>query len=153
MSGLPDVLKIPDGPEKLSIPAGDLPVSALIKLKLPPHQRGSWPGVLPWLGNNLAVGPKTAQRKHRGVVVRFQLFSDVIWRSSCMWGTIFTYKSCSTKIIAKLRAYERSSKTLVWPEKLIQSPILEVLQVGGEHHRCAGLNPPVGLSRTIRGRE
>ncbi|KAJ6572436.1 hypothetical protein DFH09DRAFT_1079640 [Mycena vulgaris] len=41
MSGLPDVLKIPDGPEKLSIPAGDLPVSALIKLKLPPQRASS----------------------------------------------------------------------------------------------------------------
>jgi hypothetical protein len=41
MSGLPDVLKIPDGPEKLSIPAGDLRVSALIKLKLPPQRTSS----------------------------------------------------------------------------------------------------------------
>ncbi|KAJ7752973.1 hypothetical protein B0H16DRAFT_1418844 [Mycena metata] len=41
MSGLPDVLKIPDGPEKLSIPAGDLPVSALIKLELPPQRTSS----------------------------------------------------------------------------------------------------------------
>ncbi|KAJ7210789.1 hypothetical protein GGX14DRAFT_394416 [Mycena pura] len=41
MRGLPVVLKIPDGPEKLSIPAGDLPVSALIKLKLPPQRASS----------------------------------------------------------------------------------------------------------------
>ncbi|KAJ6479173.1 hypothetical protein DFH09DRAFT_1108162 [Mycena vulgaris] len=41
MSGLPDVLKIPDGLEKLSIPAGNLPVSALIKLKLPPQRASS----------------------------------------------------------------------------------------------------------------
>ncbi|KAJ7810585.1 hypothetical protein B0H14DRAFT_2607180 [Mycena olivaceomarginata] len=41
MSALSDVLKIPDGPEKLSIPAGDLPVSALIKLELPPQRTSS----------------------------------------------------------------------------------------------------------------
>ncbi|KAJ7748072.1 hypothetical protein B0H16DRAFT_1725684 [Mycena metata] len=41
MSGLPDVLKIPDGPEKQSIPPKNLPVSELMKLELPPQRKSS----------------------------------------------------------------------------------------------------------------
>jgi hypothetical protein len=35
MGGLPDILKIPDGPEKFSLPSANLPVSDLIKFPLP----------------------------------------------------------------------------------------------------------------------
>jgi hypothetical protein len=41
MSGLPDVLKIPDGPEKLSLPPNNLPVSSLIKFQLPPQHKST----------------------------------------------------------------------------------------------------------------
>jgi hypothetical protein len=34
MSSLPDILKIPDGPEKLLLPSANLPVSDLIKFPL-----------------------------------------------------------------------------------------------------------------------
>ncbi|KAJ7815543.1 hypothetical protein B0H13DRAFT_2381016 [Mycena leptocephala] len=37
MAGLPNALKILDGPEKLSLPPNNLPVSSLVKLKLPPQ--------------------------------------------------------------------------------------------------------------------
>jgi hypothetical protein len=35
MANLPKVLKIPDGPEKLSLPSPDLPISQLVELRLP----------------------------------------------------------------------------------------------------------------------
>jgi hypothetical protein len=35
MGGLPDILKIPDRAEKLSLPSANLPVSNLIKFPLP----------------------------------------------------------------------------------------------------------------------
>ncbi|KAJ7939000.1 hypothetical protein B0H13DRAFT_1851170 [Mycena leptocephala] len=38
MSGLPNSLKIPDGPERLSLPPNNLPVSSLIKFPLPLHK-------------------------------------------------------------------------------------------------------------------
>ncbi|KAJ7934966.1 hypothetical protein B0H13DRAFT_1854673 [Mycena leptocephala] len=41
MRGLPDALKIPDGPEKLSIPLTSLPVSSLIKFQLPPQRKST----------------------------------------------------------------------------------------------------------------
>jgi hypothetical protein len=41
MAGLPDKLKIPDGPEKLSLPSRDLPVSKLLKFELPPQRKFS----------------------------------------------------------------------------------------------------------------
>ncbi|KAJ7824369.1 hypothetical protein B0H14DRAFT_3469381 [Mycena olivaceomarginata] len=41
MSGLPDVLKIPDGSEKLSLPPNNLPVSSLIKFQLPPQRKST----------------------------------------------------------------------------------------------------------------
>jgi hypothetical protein len=41
MSGLPDVLKIPDGPEKLLLPPNNLPVSSLIKFQLPPQHKST----------------------------------------------------------------------------------------------------------------
>jgi hypothetical protein len=41
MAGLPDALKIPHGPEKLSLPPNNLPVSSLIKLKLPPQHKST----------------------------------------------------------------------------------------------------------------
>jgi hypothetical protein len=41
MSGLPDILKIPDGPEKLSLPSANLPVSDLIKFPLPPQRKST----------------------------------------------------------------------------------------------------------------
>jgi hypothetical protein len=41
MSGLPDILKIPDGPEKLSLPHKNLPVSSLIELQLPPQRKST----------------------------------------------------------------------------------------------------------------
>ncbi|KAJ7668831.1 hypothetical protein B0H17DRAFT_1248122 [Mycena rosella] len=41
MSGLPDVFKIPDRPEKLSIPLTSLSVSRLIKVQLPPQRKST----------------------------------------------------------------------------------------------------------------
>ena len=41
MSGLPDVLKIPDGPDKLSLLLNNLPVSSLIKFQLPPQRKST----------------------------------------------------------------------------------------------------------------
>ncbi|KAJ7704920.1 hypothetical protein B0H17DRAFT_1126543 [Mycena rosella] len=41
MSGLPDIFKIPDGPEKLSIPPTSLSVSRLIKFRLPPQRKST----------------------------------------------------------------------------------------------------------------
>ncbi|KAJ6605301.1 hypothetical protein DFH09DRAFT_1067579 [Mycena vulgaris] len=41
MSGLPVALKIPDGPEKLSLPPNNLPVSSLIKFQLPPQRKST----------------------------------------------------------------------------------------------------------------
>ncbi|KAJ7808638.1 hypothetical protein B0H14DRAFT_2608716 [Mycena olivaceomarginata] len=41
MSGLPDFLKIPDGPEKLSLPPTNLPVTSLIKFQLPPQRKST----------------------------------------------------------------------------------------------------------------
>jgi hypothetical protein len=40
MSGLPNVLKIPD-PEKPSLPPNNLPVSSLIKFQLPPQHKST----------------------------------------------------------------------------------------------------------------
>jgi hypothetical protein len=39
MSGLPDILNILDGLEKLSLPSANLPVSDLIKFPLPPQRK------------------------------------------------------------------------------------------------------------------
>ncbi|KAJ6528249.1 hypothetical protein DFH09DRAFT_1094509 [Mycena vulgaris] len=39
MSALPDILKIPEGREKRSLPPRDLPVSDLIKFQLPPQRK------------------------------------------------------------------------------------------------------------------
>ncbi|KAJ7683823.1 hypothetical protein B0H14DRAFT_3058473 [Mycena olivaceomarginata] len=41
MGGLPDVLRVPDGPEKLSLPPTNLPVSNLIKFQLPPQHKST----------------------------------------------------------------------------------------------------------------
>jgi len=41
MSGLPDALKIPDGPEQLSLPPNNLPVSSLINFQLPPQHKST----------------------------------------------------------------------------------------------------------------
>ncbi|KAJ6573705.1 hypothetical protein B0H10DRAFT_2236933 [Mycena sp. CBHHK59/15] len=41
MGGLPDILKIPDGPEKLSIPPASLSVSSLIKFQLPAQRKST----------------------------------------------------------------------------------------------------------------
>ncbi|KAJ7818909.1 hypothetical protein B0H14DRAFT_3147664 [Mycena olivaceomarginata] len=41
MNSLPDILKIPDGPEKLSLPSANLPVSDLIKFPLPPQRKST----------------------------------------------------------------------------------------------------------------
>ncbi|KAJ6478439.1 hypothetical protein DFH09DRAFT_1108349 [Mycena vulgaris] len=41
MSGLPVALRIPDGPEKLSLPPNNLPVSSLIKFQLPPQRKST----------------------------------------------------------------------------------------------------------------
>jgi hypothetical protein len=41
MAGLSDKLKIPDGPEKLSLPSPDLPVSKLLNFELPPQRKSS----------------------------------------------------------------------------------------------------------------
>jgi hypothetical protein len=39
--GLPGILKIPDGSEKLSLPSANLPVSDLIKFPLPPQRKST----------------------------------------------------------------------------------------------------------------
>ncbi|KAJ7037007.1 hypothetical protein C8F04DRAFT_1257559 [Mycena alexandri] len=41
MSGLPDALRIPDGPEKLSLPPNSLSVSGLIEFQLPPQRKST----------------------------------------------------------------------------------------------------------------
>ncbi|KAJ6488353.1 hypothetical protein DFH09DRAFT_1105703 [Mycena vulgaris] len=41
MSGLPVALRIPDGPEKLSLPPNNLPVSSLIEFQLPPQRKST----------------------------------------------------------------------------------------------------------------
>jgi hypothetical protein len=41
MSGLPDILRIPEGPEKCSLPARDLALSDLIKFQLPPQRKST----------------------------------------------------------------------------------------------------------------
>jgi hypothetical protein len=41
MSGLPDVLKISDGAERLSLPPNNLPVSSLIEFQLPPQRKST----------------------------------------------------------------------------------------------------------------
>ncbi|KAK7000953.1 hypothetical protein R3P38DRAFT_3218192 [Favolaschia claudopus] len=41
MSGLPASLRIPDGPEKLSLPHKNLPVSELIAFTLPPQRKST----------------------------------------------------------------------------------------------------------------
>ncbi|KAJ6523795.1 hypothetical protein DFH09DRAFT_1096515 [Mycena vulgaris] len=41
MSGLPVALRIPDGPEMLSLPPKNLPVSSHIKLQLLPHRKST----------------------------------------------------------------------------------------------------------------
>ncbi|KAJ7887837.1 hypothetical protein B0H14DRAFT_2562608 [Mycena olivaceomarginata] len=41
MANLPHVLKIPDGPEKLSLPSLDVSISKLMKLQLPPQHKST----------------------------------------------------------------------------------------------------------------
>ncbi|KAJ7873235.1 hypothetical protein B0H14DRAFT_3438326 [Mycena olivaceomarginata] len=41
MSGLPEALRIPDGPERLSLPPNNLPVASLIKFQLPPQHKST----------------------------------------------------------------------------------------------------------------
>ncbi|KAJ7827174.1 hypothetical protein B0H14DRAFT_2815810, partial [Mycena olivaceomarginata] len=41
MAILPEVLRIPDGPEKLLLPAPDLPISQLMELRLPPQRKST----------------------------------------------------------------------------------------------------------------
>jgi hypothetical protein len=41
MAILPEVLRIPDGPENLSLPAPDLPISQLMELRLPPQRKST----------------------------------------------------------------------------------------------------------------
>ncbi|KAJ7695272.1 hypothetical protein B0H14DRAFT_2650633 [Mycena olivaceomarginata] len=45
MAGLPDVLKIPDRPEKLSVPSPDLLVSKLLNFELPDYLSEVYPTV------------------------------------------------------------------------------------------------------------
>ncbi|KAJ6560413.1 hypothetical protein B0H19DRAFT_1234659 [Mycena capillaripes] len=41
MSGLPNILRIADGPEKLPLPPASLPVAQLIKFQLPPQRKST----------------------------------------------------------------------------------------------------------------
>jgi hypothetical protein len=41
MSGLPDILRIPEGPEKCLLPARDLALSDLIIFQLPPQRKST----------------------------------------------------------------------------------------------------------------
>jgi hypothetical protein len=41
MSDLPEALRIPDGPECLSLPPNNLPVASIIKFQLPPQHKST----------------------------------------------------------------------------------------------------------------